>query len=689
MSAVTAAPHGPSVDESTYRRRIWAWTFYDWANSAFATSILAALLPVYYSGVAGATLPSEAVATGYWSISLSIGLFISAILSPILGTVSDVMRGKKRFLSMFIGIGVLSTGLLVFVNTGDWFLASMLFIIGRVGFNSANVFYDALLPHIAKEDDRDWVSTRGYAFGYLGGGILLAINVVMFLFIPDSLFENAGVRLSFLSVAVWWAVFSIPVLRSVPEPPSAEAELGPGETVLSVSWQRLRGTFAEVRKYRHLFSYLISFLIYNDGIGTIIGLAAIYGAELGFGTLELVLALLLVQFVGIPFSLIFGRLPVNSGDKRRHMYLAFILFNLVMLPLVGLAGARIMPPEVAGVVPQPFVTEGEYVGEGVYSIDAESFSADGTWETLTVQGEDLLPDGFMGSMTALLSGTPPDAPYAISENPGDALAFTVNGQTLRVTHDTGPDRGIIAVLADGEPVMQEVDGEMEPLQIDTYSPTPRYDVETEIMLDEAGQATVSFVNSGETNPESSGTTVALSSVEVRPPVRSSNLPLIIGILLGIQALGAVFAIVFGRFFKGLADTLDTRRSILLALLVYCVIATFGFVLNATIEFWMVAWMVAIVQGGSQALSRSLYSRLSPASKSGEFFGFFSIMEKAASILGPLIFALAVAIFGSSRPAILSLIALFVIGGYMLTRVDIEAGIAQAKAEDAEVFGTET
>jgi UMF1 family MFS transporter len=211
---------------------------YDWANSAFATTILAAVLPIYYSQVAGANLPSEAVATAYWSVGLSVSLFIVAILSPILGTVSDVMRGKRRFLTVFVGIGIVATGLLVLVDTGDWLLASLLFVFGRIGFTGANVFYDALLPHVAREDDRDRVSTRGFAMGYLGGGLLLAINVVMIQVLPGTW----GPRLSFLTVAVWWAIFSIPILTRVPEPPSATATLAPRQTVLGVSFRRLAET---------------------------------------------------------------------------------------------------------------------------------------------------------------------------------------------------------------------------------------------------------------------------------------------------------------------------------------------------------------------------------------------------------------------------------------------------------------
>ena len=326
------------ISQKEYKRRIWAWTMYDWANSAFVTTVMAAVLPVYFSQVAGSTLPSATVATAYWSTGLSLSLIIIAVISPILGTVSDIMRGKKRFLSIFVGIGIISTDLLVFIESGDWVLAALFGIVGRIGFSGANVFYDAFLPHIAKDEDRDRVSTRGYAMGYLGGGLLLAINVIMIWFLPGTW----GPRLSFLSVAIWWGVFSIPIFKRVPEPPAASERIKQGMNVIALSFKRLWATLKDISKYRELFMFLLAFLIYNDGIGTIIGVAAIYGAELGFGSIELIAAILLVQFVGIPFSLIFGRLS-SPKEHRRPYYLAFIVFNLITLPLVGILSARILP----------------------------------------------------------------------------------------------------------------------------------------------------------------------------------------------------------------------------------------------------------------------------------------------------------------------------------------------------------
>jgi len=649
------------IDEKEYQRRIRAWTMYDWANSAFATTIMAAVLPVYYSQVAGATLPSAAIATAYWSTGLSISLFVVAILSPILGTISDVMRGKKKFLSIFFGLGIVGTGLLVFVDTGDWLLASLLFIFGRIGFTGANVFYDALLPHVAREEDLDVVSTRGYAMGYLGGGILLAVNIAMIQLLPGTW----GPRLSFLSVAIWWAVFSIPVFRRIPEPPAATEELAPGQNVVSLAFGRLFETIKDIRQYKELFKFLVAFLIYIDGIGTIIGVAVIYGAELGFGSIELIAALLLVQFVGIPYSLIFGRLP-SKKEKRRPFYLAFVLYNIVALPLVGIVSARAFPASIAGAPPAPYTDTPSAVGEGVYLANDPAVTCSSDWKVQTISASEL--------------GAENDGQFLTTSQVGAEIQFRFNGEGLDLYFATAPDGGVLAVWLDGEPAL---DSEGLPITIDTYNPTVRYNVSESFAADQPGEHVLTLVNTGEANPESLGNQATFSQIEVLPPIRSSNLGIIVGLIFGLEALGLLLAMLLGKpLFGKFAETIDTRRGILLALLIYAVVAIWGYFINSVIEFWFLAWMVAVVQGGSQALSRSLFSSMAPAAKSGEFFGLFGIMEKFSAIVGPLVFAWAAATLGSSRPAILSLIAFFIIGGYLLTRVDIQEGRRVARKEDA-------
>ncbi len=661
----TSAKSSLEIDEQEYQRRIWAWTMYDWANSAFATTILAAVLPVYFSQVAGATLPSATVATTYWSYGLSFSLLVIAILSPILGTISDITRGKKRYLAIFAGIGIIGTALLVLVNTGDWVLASILGIIGRIGFSGANTFYDALLPHVAREADQDKVSARGYAMGYLGGGILLAINIVMIQTLPGTW----GARLSFLSVAIWWAVFSIPILRRVPEPPAATVLLAKGQSLVKASFERIAKTLRDIRQYRQLFRYLLAFLIYNDGIGTIIGVAAIYGAELGFGSVELILALLLVQFVGIPFSLIFGRLP-SKGDRRRPFYLAFVLFNMVILPVVGVIGARNLSPSISGAPPAKFAATASAVGEGTYTLQSDAIVFQGDWREEIIPGREL--------------GTGDAAVYAGAATPGAAYEFRFNGQKASLIYSSGPDRGIWGFELDGQSLLDpDTD---QPLKIDAYHPSVRYGEIQALQAELPGEHVLRVVNLPERNPASQGNQITLAEITVLPGIRQSNLGLIIGIIVIVELAGLLLSFVFGKgLFSGLAQTMDTRRSIFLALVVYTVIAIWGFFLNSVIEFWLLAWMVAVVQGGSQALSRSLYASMSPASKSGEFFGLFGVMEKFSAIIGPLMFASAGVLFGSSRPAVLSLVVLFFIGSALLLGVNVEEGKRVARQEDAEFY----
>lgn len=411
---------------------------YDWANSAFATTIVAAVLPVYYSQVAGSTLSGN-TATAYWGYTQTIALLISAFLAPILGAIADYSGLKKRFLSIFVAFGVFFTALLYFVSTGDWLIASLFFIISNVGFAGSDLFYNSLLPHIAKPDEIDQVSTRGYAFGYLGGGLLLAINVAMIQLMADS---QLAVRLSFISVAVWWAIFTIPLLRNVPEPPSPNQEAGVNP--FTAGFQQLRKTFKDMRRYRQLLMFLFAFWIYNDGIGTIIKMATIYGAEIGLDQTTLIGTLLMTQFVGIPFAFAFG------------------------------------------------------------------------W---------------------------------------------------------------------------------------------------------------------------------------------------------------------------LAKRLGTKNSIFLGLAVYTMISIGGYFLETSLHFVLLGFAVGTVQGGTQALSRSLFGSMSPKAKSAEFFGFYGMSSKFAGIVGPLVFALVTQFTGSSRLSIVAVVIFFIIGALILKNVDEQEGIRIAQAEDAAMLAT--
>ena len=423
-----------------HRRELRAWALYDWANSAFVTTIVAAAFPIFYSSVAAADLPKDE-ATARYAFTTAIALALVALMTPVLGAVADHLGAKKRLLGSFLVLGVLATATMFFIGRGDWLFASVVFVFGNVGFSGANVFYNSLLPHIAREHEIDRVSTAGYALGYLGGGLLLAINLVWILApgtfgLADS---EVATRVSFVSVAVWWAGFSIPLFRRVHEPTrQAEQDAGASLNLVRVGVTRLVETFHEIRGYRHAFLFLLAFLAYNDGISTIIRMATVYGTEIGLGQTDLIGAILLVQFVGIPFTFLFGLLA-----------------------------------------------------------------------------------GWIGA----------------------------------------------------------------------------------------------------------------------------------------------------------------KRALYLGLSVYVLVSVLGFLMSEALHFYALAVLVGMVQGGSQGLSRSLYASLIPRHKSAEFFSFFAVGDKFAGILGPFVFGLVTTLAGGGRLAILAVIAFFIIGMALLTRVDIPAG--QRAARQAE------
>ena len=409
---------------------------YDWANSAFQTTIITAVFPLFFSDVAAAGL-APAVATARFAWATTIAVAVIAVLGPVLGAIADYRGARKTMLGAFMAIGVVATALMATIDRGEWQYAAALFMVSNIAIAATLVFYDSLLPHIASPDEIDRVSTSGYAIGYIGGGVLLAINLAWILSpatfgLPDAI---AAIKLSFVSVALWWCIFSIPLFRRVPEPPRVlEAGELANENAVRVALVRVRETFGELRGYRNAFLMLVAFLLYNDGIQTIIKMASIYGAEIGIDRNAQIAAFILVQFVGVPCSFLFGML---------------------------------------------------------------------------------------------------------------------------------------------------------------------------------------------------------------------------------------------------ADRIGARTAVFISLAVYTGISVLGYFMTTATQFFALAFLVGTVQGGSQALSRSLFARMIPRHKSSEYFGFFSVFEKFAGIFGPAVFAAAVTMTGSSRPAVLSVIAFFIAGAIVLARVDVAAGQREA------------
>jgi UMF1 family MFS transporter len=421
------------------RPELRAWALYDWANSVFMT-IMILVYPIYFIQVAAADL-APVVGTARIGFATAAAMTITAILSPILGAMADHAGIKKRMLALCLGIGAVATAALYFVGRGEWVLGAALFMVGNIGVSASIVFYESLLPHIASQDEVDRVSMAGYAAGYLGGGLLLIVSLIAIqkpeLFrIPDA---ETAMRLSFVATAVWWVVFSIPLFRTVPEPPRAPHGADEaGRSLLAASFIRLGHTLRELRRYRQAFLFLLAFLLYNDGVNTIIRMASAYGTEIGIARGSLIAAFVMVQLVGIPFAFLFGTIAGRIGAKR---------------------------------------------------------------------------------------------------------------------------------------------------------------------------------------------------------------------------------------------------AIFITLAVYLVIAVWGYYMKTALQFFVLAFLVGMVQGGAQGLGRSLFSTMIPRHRSSEFFAFFSVFEKFAGIFGPAIFGIMAMATGSSRNAILSLIFFFVVGGALLAFVDVEAG--QRAAREAE------
>jgi len=299
------------------RRDLRAWAMYDWANSAFQTTIIAAIFPIFFQKVAAADLPGP-VATSRFAWATTWSILIVAVITPLLGALADYAAMKKKLLGIFLAIGAVATGAMYFITRGDWLFALVLFVIGNVGVAGTIVFYESLLPHLVPQEELDRVSSAGYAVGYIGGGVLLAINILMMAHpswfgLPS---REIAVRASLASVAVWWVVFSIPLFRDVPEPPRRiEADETPSGNALATAAGRLVETFYELRVYRQAFVFLLAFLIYNDGIQTIIRMATIYGTEIGIDDNAMIGALLVTQFIGIPFAFLFGMFADRVGAK--------------------------------------------------------------------------------------------------------------------------------------------------------------------------------------------------------------------------------------------------------------------------------------------------------------------------------------------------------------------------------------
>ena len=306
------------------------WAFYDWANSAFATTVMAGFFPIFFKSYWAAELQDAESTFIIGSANSIVGLFI-AISAPIMGALADAGNSKKKLLVTFAAIGIIATGYLFFIPESSWRFAITFYAIGVIGFSGGNIFYDSLLVSVAKEDERNRVSSLGFSLGYLGGGLLFLLNVLMFSF-PNAFGLNSQIEAvlwSFLSVAIWWTIFSIPLVAGVKEPGVNEKS----KSLLQTSkdaFKSLRQTSQSISQYRSAVIFLLAYFLYMDGVDTIIRMSTSYGSDIGLSAQSMISALLLTQFIGFPATLVFGRYSDKFGHKQTLSFAIVVYIGVVL-----------------------------------------------------------------------------------------------------------------------------------------------------------------------------------------------------------------------------------------------------------------------------------------------------------------------------------------------------------------------
>jgi len=312
------------------KKAVWGWAMYDWANSAFACTVMAGFFPVFFKQFwSYGTDPN--VSTAQLGLGNSLASLLVALMAPILGAIADKGSVKKKFLIFFAYLGVLSTLALFMIQKGEWAWAIFVYIMGTIGFSGANIFYDSLLPSVAGEDKIDYISGFGFSMGYLGGGLLFLFNVLMTLFPQKFGLADAGqaVRYSFISVGIWWGLFTIFTILWVPETKKEDSENAHGNLIRE-GFRQLIDTFRKVRHLKTVFLFLLAYWLYIDGVDTVIRMAVDYGMSLGFESNDLIVAILMVQFIGFPAALAYGKLG-QKWDVRKAIFLAIVVYMLVTL----------------------------------------------------------------------------------------------------------------------------------------------------------------------------------------------------------------------------------------------------------------------------------------------------------------------------------------------------------------------
>ena len=311
-------------------KQAWRWAFYDWANSAFATTVMAGFFPIFFKSYWATDLTDAESTFVIGSANSIVGLLI-AVSAPVMGAFADAGNSKKTLLLTFAVLGIISTGYLFFIPESSWKFAIIFYSVGVIGFSGGNIFYDALLVSVAEDKDRNRVSSLGFSLGYLGGGLLFLLNVLMFSF--PNLFglssQIEAVLWSFLSVAIWWSIFTVPLITGVKEPQINNKNNGFIVTSKE-AFKSLYATARSIKQYRSAVVFLLAYFLYMDGVDTIIRMATSYGSDIGLSAQSMIGALLLTQFIGFPATLVFGNYSDRFGHKQTLTFAIIIYIGVVL-----------------------------------------------------------------------------------------------------------------------------------------------------------------------------------------------------------------------------------------------------------------------------------------------------------------------------------------------------------------------
>ena len=643
------------LDRQSNPKAVRGYAFYDWGKSAFETSVTTAVLPAWFAylflkanGLETTILGMDMTSDAVWSFAVTIGALLVAFASPSLGVIADRRAIKMWWLRILTYLGAGSTFALAFAPMFDisfqWVWLFLMFLMANIGLNGAGVFYNALLPHMGTDDEMDAISNKAFAYGYLGGGLLLLVHLVMVMMIVDDTGSNPDWVIPFVmaSSGVWWLGFAMLTFKYVPEPPiENEMESLSFSDSASLAFTELRKTFGQIDRFKTLFIYMLAYFFFIDGINSVTALAGIYGITvLGLTTTALIATILVIQFVAAPCAIAFTKLAEATNTKYA------LTLSLVGWVVVVLGAMSFAPLALDAHSDYDIQYDWDSDGDGI--ADHSDDNIDGDWYT---------------NEEEIAAGTDPlDASSHPPELQSSMQQVRLEGAGQYVI-STGANAYALTIAVEGD----EQDWTSEWMDVMAVHQHEDYTDKTVYAFDDPENE---YLISSTNNLERMEAFFATFNEESRFSYNVQGGPLDASSVMGEKhptSLG-----------DGPLDAIPSAVRDL-------VWQPMG--INVMFQFLLLGCMAGALLGGSQGLARSLFGQMVPETRSAEFFGFFGFFGKVAALLGPMIYGILTVAY-DSRVGVASLCILIIIGTVMMRFVDVEAGRADAQAEDARNRGIE-